>query len=66
MATFSVHLMGQHQPLRLDLACTDVDALVEQASRVKFLAGFLADPDEDGVCRRVMIATSRIQCAIEA
>jgi hypothetical protein len=65
MATFCIHLMGQHQPITLDLPCTDVDELVEQASRVKFVVGYMAKADEEGVCRRVMIATCRIQCAIE-
>ena len=66
MATYSIHLMGQHQPLTVDLACADIDDLIEQASRAKFLAGHLMEPDEDGVCRRVMIATCRIQCVIDA
>jgi hypothetical protein len=66
MAIFQVHLMGQHQPVTIDLPCADIDDLAEQASRAKFLAGHMAEADEDGVCRRVMIATCRIQCAIEA
>lgn len=66
MATFHVHLMGQPQPLTLDLPCTDIDDLAEQSSRAKFLAGHMTEADEEGVCRRIMIATSRIQTAIEA
>jgi hypothetical protein len=66
MANFSIHLMGQHQALEVDLPHTDLHAVMEEASRAKFLAGHLAEPDEHGVCRRVMIATSRIQCVIEA
>lgn len=65
MATFQVHLMGQHQPLTLDLPAHDIDDLVEQAGSARFLVGHLAEADGDGVCRRVMIATSRIQCAVE-
>ena len=66
MPAFTIHLMGQHQPITLDLPCRDIDDLAEQSARAKFLAGHMAEADEDGVCRRVMIATSRIQCAIEA
>lgn len=66
MATFHIHLMGQPQPVVLDLPCADIDDLAEQSSRAKFLAGCMAQADEESVCRRVMIATSRIQCAIEA
>ena len=66
MATFTIHLMGQNQPITLDLPCADIDELSSQATTSRFLAGYMAVADEEGVCRRVMIATSRIQCAIEA
>lgn len=66
MATFSIHIMGQAAPITLDLPCADIDELACQATTSRFLSGHMVMPDEDGVCRRVMIATSRIQCAIEA
>lgn len=66
MATFSIHLMGQATPITLDLPCADIEDLASQATTSRFIAGHMAAADEDGVCRRVMIATSRIQCAIEA
>lgn len=65
MAAFRVHLMGQNQPLDVDLPCASLTDLVAEASRSKFLVGHLSAADEEGVCRGVMIATSRIQCAIE-
>lgn len=65
MAAFMIHMMGQNQPITLELDCGDIDDLVEKTTRTKFLAGHMAVPDEDGVCRRVMVATSRIQCAVE-
>jgi hypothetical protein len=37
-----------------------------EASRAKFLIGYMTAADEEGVCRGVMIATCRIQCVIEA
>lgn len=66
MATFTIHLMGQNQPITLDLPCADMDALIEQAGHSRFLSGHMTEPDEEGVCRRVMVATNRIQCAIAA
>lgn len=66
MATFTIHLVGQHQPLKVDLSLEDVGHLAQQASTERFLVGHLAEPDEDGVCKRVMVATSRIQCAVES
>lgn len=66
MATFCIHLMGQNQPITIDLPVATIDDLAASAATIRFLAGHMTKPDEDGVCRRVMIATSRIQCAIEA
>lgn len=66
MATFTIHLMGQATPITLDLPLTNVDELAEEAATTRFLVGHLSEADGEGVCRRVMVATSRIQCAIEA
>ena len=66
MATFTVHLMGQNAPITIDLPVGSVDELAEQAGQTRFLIGYLASADEEGVCRRVMIATGRIQCVVEA
>lgn len=65
MASFLVHLMGQREPAYLDLPFDGVDQLAAEASRAKFLIGHMAAADEDGVCRRVMIAANRIECAVE-
>ena len=65
MSSYRVCLVGQHQPLDIDLPYADLDDLIGEAARAKFLAGHMSEPDEDGVCRRVMIATCRIQCVIE-
>jgi hypothetical protein len=66
MASFLVHLMGQREPAYIDLPFDGVDQLAAEASRAKFLIGHMANADEDGVCRRVMIATHRIECVVEA
>lgn len=65
MASYLVHLMGQREPARIDLPFGDMDELVVEASRAKFLIGHMTNADEDGVCRRVMIATYRIECIVE-
>jgi hypothetical protein len=66
VASFTIHLMGQSIPLTIDLDCHSIDELSEIVGQSRFIIGHLENTDEDGVCRRVMIATSRIQCAIEA
>ena len=65
MAAFRICLMGQSQPLDVDLNLSNLDEMAVEASRTKFLIGHMTKPDEDGVCRGVLIAASRIQCAIE-
>ncbi len=65
MASYQIHLMGQNQPLCVDLPYADLGDLMTEASRVKFLAGHLTVADNEGVCRGVMFATGRIQCVVE-
>lgn len=65
MASFLVHLMGQREPAYIDLPFDGVDQLATEASRAKFLIGHMVNADEDGVCRRVMIATNRIESVVE-
>ena len=65
MATFAIHLMGHHQPITIDLPYRSIDELAEKAGSTRYLLGHMTAADEEGVCRRVMIATSRIQCAID-
>ena len=65
MASYLMHLMGQREPINLDLPFSNLDALMDEASRAKILVGHIATPDEDGVYPRVMIATTRIECVVE-
>lgn len=65
MASFLVHLMGQREAAYIDLPFDGVDQLAAEASRAKFLIGHMTNADEDGVCRRVMIAANRIECIVE-
>lgn len=66
MIAVHICLIGNHQPLCVDLPYDDLAELMDEASRVRFILGSMSEPDEAGVCRRVMIATGRIQCVIEA
>jgi hypothetical protein len=66
MIAVHICLIGNHQPLCVDLPYADLDDLLTDATRTKFILGNMTEPDQAGVCRRVMIATYRIQCVIEA
>ena len=65
MATFRIFLIGNNQPLVVDLPAASVSDLIDLASRTKFVEGVMAEGDEDGVCCGVMFQTCRIQLAIE-
>ena len=65
MASFRVCFSGQQPQLLVDLPFADLGEFLMEASRARFLAGNMVDPDQDGVCRGVMIATSRIHCVFE-
>lgn len=58
--------MGQSTPLEVDLPYADVEALADALGHSRHLLGHLTQPDEDGVCRGVVIGGSRVQCAIES
>lgn len=66
MKSFIIHLQGQREPLFVDLDCDSVDDLAELAAQSRFVIGHLVAADEEGCCRRVMIAAGRISCALEA
>ena len=66
MATFRFHLIGTPQPVELDVAADTIRELSEIVSRQRFVEGRLLEPDSDGVLLGMLIATSRIQCVVEA
>ena len=66
MAAYRICLIGQHQPLEVDLPFSTLDDVGVESTRAKFIIGHMTKPDEDGVCRGVLIATGRIQCVFEA
>ncbi len=65
MRQFQIHIQGQRDPMHVELDCAGLDQLVELASHSRFVVGFLAGVDESGCQPKVMIAASRISCAIE-
>jgi hypothetical protein len=65
MATFCICLSTTSPQLLVELPAANIDELVQDAATARFLAGIMAQPDENGWFRGVMIQTSRIQCAYE-
>jgi hypothetical protein len=65
MASYLVHMMGQRHPIAVDLPFSAIEDLMAEASRAKFLIGNMVAADQDGVLRRVIISTCRIECVVE-
>ena len=66
MATFRFHLIGNNMPIELEVAARCIDELGEAVTTRRFIVGRLTQPDHDGVLPGMLIATSRIQCVVEA
>ena len=66
MGTFKFHLIGAHAPVEVDVAAHSIIDLRDAITQQRFIVGRLTTPDEDGVLPEMLIATSRIQCVVEA
>lgn len=66
MATFRFHLIGNPQPVDLDVPADSIGHLGDMITRNRFVEGRLTQSDGDGVLLGMLIATSRIQCVVEA
>lgn len=66
MGLFRFHLIGPAQPVELEVAARDIRELNALISCQRFVEGRLTEPDGDGVLAGMLIATSRIQCVMEA
>lgn len=66
MGIFRFHLIGSHQPIELEVAASSISDLNDVLTRQRFLEGRLTQPDGDGVLLGMLVATSRIQCIVEA
>lgn len=65
MARFRIFLVGNPQPVDVDLSVCSAAELNDIASRVRFLEGHVAEADSDGVYAGVLIPTHRIQFIVE-
>jgi hypothetical protein len=65
MGRYRIFLIGNPQPVEVDLPAQSVGDVSEIASRVRFLEGHMAEPAIDGVFPAVLIPTCRIQFIIE-
>jgi hypothetical protein len=65
MARFRIFLVGNPQPVDVDLPVCSAAELNDIASRVRFLQGNVTEADSDGVLPAVLLPTCRIQFIIE-
>ena len=66
MAIFRFHLIGNNMPVELEVAARCINDLGQIVTTQRFIVGRLTQPDHDGVLPGMLIATSRIQCVVEA
>ena len=66
MGVFRFHLIGSAQSVELEVVASTVGDLNTMLSCQRFVEGRMTQPDDDGVLLGVLIATSRIQCVVEA
>lgn len=65
MGTFRFHMVGNAQPVELEVAASSISDLNAMLSCQRFLEGRMTQPDGDGVLLGMLIATSRIQCVVD-
>ena len=65
MARFRIFLVGNPQPVDVDLPVCSAAELNDIASRTRFLEGHMSEPGSDGVFPAVLIPTCRIQFIVE-
>lgn len=65
MAAYLVHLMGHRHPIEVELPFSGIEALMSKASHSRFIIGHFMAENGDGMCRRLMISTSRLECVLE-
>lgn len=66
ISAIHICLIGQQQPLEVDLPHDSPDDMLVAALRVEFLIGHMTKSDVDVVYWGVMIATNLLQCVIDA
>ena len=66
MGVFRFHLIGPSDPIVLEVAASTIGGLHKEMTCSRFVEGRLVEPDGDGVLLGMLVATSRIECVIEA
>lgn len=66
VARFKFYLIGSSDAPVLDVEATDLRELNRQISGCRFIEGYMAEGDADGILAGVLVATSRIQLVMEA
>lgn len=65
MKLFQIHLQGHREPIKLELELEGIEELADYASKARFLVGYLLHDEEEASRIKVLIAATRISCAIE-
>ena len=66
MGLFRFHLIGSQKHVDLEVAASTIGDLIKEMSCNRFVEGRLTEPDGDGVLLGMLIATSRIECVVDA
>ena len=66
MSVFRFKLVGPCSPIELEVAASTIGDLGKEMAYNRFVEGRLVEPDGDGVLLGMLIATSRIECVVEA
>ena len=66
MGIFRFQLIGSHKRIDLEVAASTIADLRKELTCSRFVEGRLLEPDCDGVLLGMLIATSRIECVVEA
>lgn len=66
MGVFRFHLIGSCKHVDLEVAASTISDLHKEMTCSRFVEGRLVEPDGDGVLLGMLVATSRIECVVEA
>ena len=65
MARFKLYLAGNGEPLDVELPVANVLELCALLSAARFIDGHFSEPDGDGVCRALLVPSSRVHLIVE-
>jgi hypothetical protein len=64
--TYRFHLIGVPEAVELEVDAATISELNDLLSRQRFIEGRATEADGYGVLAGILLATSRIQCVVEA